>query len=72
MYLQNLQNSCTTQPSQENSPHSRPSFTGPVVVAAALAGLQAEANCSICLDYLRDPVTIKYGQNFCYFCIQHL
>uniref|UniRef100_A0A3Q2HE64 Tripartite motif containing 75 n=1 Tax=Equus caballus TaxID=9796 RepID=A0A3Q2HE64_HORSE len=36
----------------------------------ALAGLQAEANCPICLDYLRDPVTIECGHNFCRSCIQ--
>ncbi|XP_004390703.1 putative tripartite motif-containing protein 75 [Trichechus manatus latirostris] len=39
-------------------------------VTAALAGLQAEANCPICLDYLRDPVTIECGHNFCRSCIQ--
>ncbi|XP_019506117.1 PREDICTED: putative tripartite motif-containing protein 75 [Hipposideros armiger] len=39
-------------------------------VEAALAGLQAEVNCPICLDYLRDPVTIECGHNFCRSCIQ--
>uniref|UniRef100_G3TY34 Uncharacterized protein n=1 Tax=Loxodonta africana TaxID=9785 RepID=G3TY34_LOXAF len=38
--------------------------------AAALAELQAEANCSVCLDYLRDPVTIECGHNFCRSCIE--
>ncbi|XP_050647778.1 tripartite motif-containing protein 75 [Macaca thibetana thibetana] len=41
-----------------------------MAVAAALTGLQAEAKCSICLDYLRDPVTIECGHNFCRSCIQ--
>ncbi|XP_069320332.1 tripartite motif-containing protein 75-like [Eulemur rufifrons] len=39
-------------------------------VAAAVAGFQAEAKCPICLDYLRDPVTIECGHNFCHSCVQ--
>ena len=39
-------------------------------VEAALAGLQAEVNCPICLDDLRDPATIECGHNFCRSCIQ--
>ncbi|XP_074231494.1 tripartite motif-containing protein 75-like [Camelus bactrianus] len=42
----------------------------PMAVAAALAGLQAEANCPVCLDGLSDPVTIDCGHNFCRRCIQ--
>ncbi|XP_032991325.1 tripartite motif-containing protein 60-like [Rhinolophus ferrumequinum] len=37
--------------------------------AVCLAKLQAEARCSICLDYLRDPMTIECGHNFCHSCI---
>ncbi|XP_016053282.1 PREDICTED: tripartite motif-containing protein 60-like [Miniopterus natalensis] len=37
--------------------------------AASLAELQAEASCPICLGYLRDPVTIECGHNFCGSCI---
>ncbi|XP_012626031.1 tripartite motif-containing protein 75 [Microcebus murinus] len=40
------------------------------MAAAAVAGLQAEAKCPICLDYLRDPVTIGCGHNFCRACVQ--
>ncbi|XP_007957246.2 tripartite motif-containing protein 60-like, partial [Orycteropus afer afer] len=38
--------------------------------AASLADLQVQATCPICLDYLRDPVTIGCGHNFCHPCIQ--
>ncbi|XP_070597117.1 E3 ubiquitin-protein ligase TRIM58-like [Erythrolamprus reginae] len=31
--------------------------------------LQDEVSCSICLEYLRDPVTIDCGHNFCQACI---
>ena len=41
-----------------------------MAAAAALAGLQAEANCSICLEGLRDPVTMECRHNFCRSCIQ--
>ncbi|XP_016053281.1 PREDICTED: putative tripartite motif-containing protein 75 [Miniopterus natalensis] len=41
-----------------------------MAVEAALAGLRAEINCPICLDDLRDPVTIECGHNFCRSCIQ--
>ncbi|XP_036618379.1 E3 ubiquitin-protein ligase TRIM39-like [Trichosurus vulpecula] len=37
--------------------------------ASALQSLQVEASCSICLDYLNDPVTIDCGHNFCRTCI---
>ncbi|XP_013922932.1 PREDICTED: tripartite motif-containing protein 52-like [Thamnophis sirtalis] len=31
--------------------------------------LQDEVSCSICLEYLREPVTIDCGHNFCLACI---
>ncbi|XP_053155573.1 E3 ubiquitin-protein ligase TRIM58-like isoform X2 [Hemicordylus capensis] len=31
--------------------------------------LQDEVSCSICLEYLRGPVTIDCGHNFCHSCI---
>ncbi|KAM9665277.1 LOW QUALITY PROTEIN: E3 ubiquitin-protein ligase TRIM31 [Trichechus inunguis] len=31
--------------------------------------LQEEVVCPICIDILQDPVTIDYGQNFCFRCI---
>ncbi|XP_004606291.2 tripartite motif-containing protein 75-like [Sorex araneus] len=37
---------------------------------ASLAILQSEASCPLCLDYLRDPVTLDCGHNFCVSCIQ--
>ncbi|XP_069509188.1 E3 ubiquitin-protein ligase TRIM39-like [Ambystoma mexicanum] len=33
--------------------------------------LQEEATCSICLEYINDPVTIDCGHNFCRSCITH-
>ncbi|XP_055974836.1 tripartite motif-containing protein 60-like [Sorex fumeus] len=37
---------------------------------ASLAELQEEASCPLCLNYLRDPVTLDCGHNFCDSCIQ--
>ncbi|XP_069509192.1 E3 ubiquitin-protein ligase TRIM39-like isoform X3 [Ambystoma mexicanum] len=33
--------------------------------------LKEEATCSICLEYINDPVTIDCGHNFCRSCITH-
>ncbi|XP_066109547.1 tripartite motif-containing protein 60-like [Saccopteryx bilineata] len=38
--------------------------------AASVAELQAEASCPLCQDYLKDPVTIYCGHNFCLSCIR--
>ncbi|XP_009584771.1 PREDICTED: E3 ubiquitin-protein ligase TRIM39-like [Fulmarus glacialis] len=34
-----------------------------------LETLQVEASCSVCLEYLQDPVIIECGHNFCRRCI---
>uniref|UniRef100_A0A8D2HVP1 RING-type domain-containing protein n=1 Tax=Urocitellus parryii TaxID=9999 RepID=A0A8D2HVP1_UROPR len=39
-------------------------------VLAALTRLQEETKCPICLDNLKDPITIDCGHNFCRSCIQ--
>ncbi|XP_055967075.1 tripartite motif-containing protein 75-like [Sorex fumeus] len=39
-------------------------------VSAALAKMQPELICLVCLDYLNDPVTIDCSQNFCDSCIR--
>ncbi|XP_012626029.1 tripartite motif-containing protein 60-like [Microcebus murinus] len=36
---------------------------------AALVDLQEESSCPICLEYLKDPVTIGCGHNFCHSCL---
>uniref|UniRef100_G3TN81 Tripartite motif containing 60 n=1 Tax=Loxodonta africana TaxID=9785 RepID=G3TN81_LOXAF len=38
--------------------------------AVSLDNLLTEASCPICLDYLKDPVTIDCGHNFCCSCVQ--
>ncbi|XP_055974858.1 tripartite motif-containing protein 75-like [Sorex fumeus] len=38
--------------------------------SASLAELQSEVSCPLCLDNLRDPVTLACGHNFCVSCIQ--
>ncbi|XP_006896289.1 PREDICTED: tripartite motif-containing protein 26-like [Elephantulus edwardii] len=40
-----------------------------MAAASSLRNLEEEVLCSICLDYLRDPVTIDCGHVFCYHCI---
>ncbi|XP_055974820.1 tripartite motif-containing protein 75-like [Sorex fumeus] len=37
--------------------------------SASLDEIPADASCSQCLDYLRDPVTLECGHNFCDSCI---
>ncbi|XP_036284851.1 tripartite motif-containing protein 26 isoform X4 [Pipistrellus kuhlii] len=39
-----------------------------MATAAPLRSLEEEVTCSICLDYLRDPVTIDCGHVFCRSC----
>ncbi|XP_049626797.1 tripartite motif-containing protein 75-like [Suncus etruscus] len=40
-------------------------------LSAGLAKLQAEVMCPVCLDYLKDPVTLDCGHNFCGACIEN-
>ncbi|XP_055974818.1 putative tripartite motif-containing protein 61 [Sorex fumeus] len=37
--------------------------------SASLTEIPAEASCPRCLDYLREPVTLEWGHNFCDSCI---
>lgn len=39
-----------------------------MAASAPLRSLEEEVTCSICLDYLRDPVTIDCGHVFCRSC----
>ncbi|XP_036901905.1 tripartite motif-containing protein 26 isoform X2 [Sturnira hondurensis] len=39
-----------------------------MAISASLQSLEEEVTCSICLDYLRDPVTIDCGHVFCHSC----
>ncbi|KAM4643571.1 LOW QUALITY PROTEIN: E3 ubiquitin-protein ligase TRIM39-like, partial [Amazona ochrocephala] len=39
------------------------------VLLRPLETLQVEASCSVCLEYLQDPVLIECGHNFCRRCI---
>lgn len=41
---------------------------GTMAASAPLRSLEEEVTCSICLDYLRDPVTIDCGHVFCRSC----
>ncbi|XP_064425495.1 RING finger protein 112-like [Latimeria chalumnae] len=37
--------------------------------AGSLDGISEEVQCSICMDFLEDPVSIECGHNFCRACI---
>ncbi|XP_069506494.1 uncharacterized protein [Ambystoma mexicanum] len=38
-------------------------------MAAAVADLQSEVSCPVCLEYFTDPVTIECGHSYCRACI---
>ncbi|KAF4013572.1 hypothetical protein G4228_005190 [Cervus hanglu yarkandensis] len=40
-----------------------------MAAASPLRKLEDEVLCSICLDYLKDPVTVDCGRVFCFHCI---
>ncbi|XP_015746370.2 E3 ubiquitin-protein ligase TRIM39-like isoform X1 [Python bivittatus] len=42
---------------------------GAMATTNPLENLQVEASCSVCLEYLKDPVIIDCGHNFCRVCI---
>lgn len=60
--------------SEEDKPPAReqrppgPQAKGTMAASAPLRSLEEEVTCSICLDYLRDPVTIDCGHVFCRSC----
>ena len=39
-----------------------------MALSAPVRSLEEEVTCSICLDYVRDPVTIDCGHVFCSGC----
>ncbi|XP_014399509.1 PREDICTED: tripartite motif-containing protein 26 isoform X5 [Myotis brandtii] len=54
-------------PTCEQRP-SEPRTEDSMATAAPLRSLEEEVTCSVCLDYLRDPVTIDCGHVFCRSC----
>uniref|UniRef100_G1KL65 E3 ubiquitin-protein ligase TRIM39 n=1 Tax=Anolis carolinensis TaxID=28377 RepID=G1KL65_ANOCA len=44
-------------------------FSRVMATTNPLENLQVEASCSVCLEYLKDPVIIECGHNFCRDCI---
>ncbi|EOB04011.1 Tripartite motif-containing protein 58, partial [Anas platyrhynchos] len=40
-----------------------------MALSGALERLQEEAICSICLEYMTEPVSVDCGHNFCHGCI---
>uniref|UniRef100_A0A674JNZ8 RING-type domain-containing protein n=1 Tax=Terrapene triunguis TaxID=2587831 RepID=A0A674JNZ8_9SAUR len=61
---------CFKGPGAPLSSRTAGSQFGWAMTAGDLAGsFQDKVNCSVCLEYFKDPVTIECGHNFCRACI---